>query len=344
MSNKYYAGLDLATKTSRVCVVDDSGKVIKEATLHMTENYLEEFFQKLPCERCIIEAAPLAEHIVKRLSTVSNCEFIIVDPRDAKKAVKRGKKTDKIDAQGLAQLCRTGWYVTVHRKSEAARLMRSHLTARAQLQKTVTAVKSSIRGIFRAHGIQIPAGQERDFYADVVKELAQHSALKAVIKPLIAVLESTEEQLLVSSKYLKKVAPKDETCELLMSHPGVGPFVSLAYAATIDDPKRFNTGEKVAAYLGLTPSIYQSGDTEYRGRITKDGDANLRWLLVEAAHVILYRCKKDYPIRKWGLMLAEKKGYAKAKVAVARKLAVTLHKMWLTNTEYNFIEAKEIAA
>ena len=135
--------------------------------------------------------------------------------------------------------------------------------------------------------------------------------------------------------YLNKEVKADETTRLLMSIPGVGPATAAVFVATIDDPNRFESGEKVTSYFGLTPSVYQSGETEYRGRITKTGDKMLRWLLVEAAHILLTRSSSNCGLKLWGLKIQGAKGVEKARVAVARRLASIMWKLWKERQSFN---------
>ena len=159
-------------------------------------------------------------------------------------------------------------------------------------------------------------------------------SVQQAIAELLSAWEDLHRRQVRMYARLGKLVQIDERIALLASYPGIGPATASAYVATIDDPRRFSSGSKVGAYLGLVPSIYQSGDTEYRGRITKTGDKLLRWLLVEAASVLLTHTKDDSPLKLWGLELKEKKGYGKACVAVARKLAGLLHYAWIHNEPY----------
>jgi len=179
-------------------------------------------------------------------------------------------------------------------------------------------------------------GEEKDFAGKVeealkgLPELAQRG-----VKELLKAWTPLHEQQRRLYKELNKTAKNDAVTQLLMTAPAIGPATASAYVATIDDPKRFESGEKVAAYIGLTPSIYQSGETEYRGRITKTGDKMLRWLLVEAAHILLSRSSSDCALKRWGLKLQQSKGVGKARVAVARRLACILWKMWKEQETFN---------
>jgi transposase len=286
---------------------------------------------------CVVEASPLAEWCCQEVEKLGH-KISIVCARKAKVALgsQSKKKTDRRDARALSELCRSGWYEAVHRKSAEAREMRSFMTARKQLVECSTAVASSIRGILRAHGVKLEGGTDEKSFSEKVcramKELPELA--QAGIKELLRSFELLHMQQRSMYRKLQRQTREDEVTKRLQTIPGVGPATAAAYVATIDDPNRFSDGEKVAAYLGLTPSVYQSGETEYRGRITKMGDKLLRWLLVEAAHVLLSRSGMPCELRTWGLKLQETKGVGKARVAVARRLCGLMWKIWKDGTTF----------
>lgn len=335
-----YVGIDVGKETSTICVVDERGGIDQEVELRTEEKEFQRFFSEVESSRVVVEACPLAEWVHRVVKSEGHM-IDIVDSRDGKKAQSRKKKTDKVDARGLAQLSRTGWYTRVHCKSEEAREFRSLLTARKQLIKTERALKASIRGLLLSSGVKLPSGQGRNFQEDVREALKRLSpVVRRGIRPLLKLAIEASGAAEKNYKELKRLSRKDETAQLLQSVPGIGPATSTAFMATIDDPRRFSSGDKVASYLGLVPEVHQSGATEYHGRITKQGDMLLRWLLVECAHVLLTRTKEPHPLKEWGLMLAEKKGTAKAKVAVARKLACLLYQVWSTGIPYDITLAR----
>ena len=331
-----YCGIDLGTESTSVCVVTACGEVVKEKTVATNGAEIRKALKGFGKLHCVVEAAPLAEWLCVEVEKGRH-SIDILDPRQAKAVTAGKKKTDKLDARKLAQLCRTGWYVRVHRKSGRAREMRSYLTARQQIVKMKVAATSTILGLFRAHGINVKRCEGAMFVMRVQAALKTAAPMLAeAIVPLLALWRQAREYEREMYKELgKKVKKEGNEFKLLMSVPSVGPATAAAFVATIDNPKRFPSSENVASYLGLTPSVYQSGKTEYRGRITKLGDKLLRWHLVEAAHNLLSRSRSVCRLRQWGLQLVEKKGYAKAKVAVARKLACLLYHLWLTGEEFN---------
>lgn len=330
-----YIGIDVGKNSSAVCVVDEQGKLVCEREFLTESESFKAFFAKYPDSRSVVEACPLAEWVHRTLKSEGYL-IDIVGSRESKKVQTSKKKTDKLDARALAQLARTGWYERVHCKSEDARAFRSLLTARKQLLKTEQALCASIRGLLLANGVKLGVGKGHNFAAEVRASLKGLSMLiKQAIRPMLKIALEASEQLKKNYKLLKRYASKDKTAQLLQTIPSIGPATATAFMSTIDDPRRFSSADKVAGYLGLVPEVHQSGATEYHGRITKQGDGLLRWLLVECAHVLLYRSKGAHPLKEWGLMLAEKKGMAKAKVAVARKLACLLHAVWVSGVPYD---------
>ena len=285
--------------------------------------------------RCLLEAGPLAEWVSEMLEGLGH-EAVVIDARKAKGVIRTKKKTDRLDARNLARMGRTGWYTVVHRKSVEARATRTFLQARQGLVQTALAQGSRIRGLLRAHGIKLGEVKESQF-ASQVRQLACEKSpqLWEMLEPLVevrrAALRASEQ---MRRRMIRQAAAEGSVARRLMTVPGVGPITATAYVATIDDPKRFRSSEQVAAYLGLVPSVAQSGELEVHGHITKEGDGMLRSYLVEAAHVLLTRKRGTCRLKKWGLKLARKKGHGKARVAVARKIAVLLHRLWITGETY----------
>lgn len=330
----YYCGIDLASKASAICVMGEGQNVVEERECPTDEDGFRQALKAYCGLRCVIEASPLSEWIADILESLGH-EVIVIDPRKAKAVLTSKKKTDKLDARNLARMALTGWYTAVHRKSADARLLRSHLKARKGLVDTQRQQSNRIRGLLRAHGIVLGRVSNGSFERRVLECTERRCAgLLPAIRPLLESWSSLRRSVAELTKQIKQLARQDRVCTLLMTAPGVGPLVSSAYIATIDDPGRFARSDQVAAYLGLVPSVSQSGEIEYRGRITKEGDALMRWLLVEAAHVLMTRSRQDCALKRWGKRIERRKGAAKAKVAVARKLAMILHRMWLSNTPF----------
>jgi transposase len=328
-------GIDVATKSSAVCILDRRGRVVLEEAISTDEVGLARVLAGRPRMRCVLEAGPLAEWFSSILEQLGH-EAVVIDARRARGVIRTKKKTDRLDARNLARMGKTGWFTAVHRKSVEARATRTFLQARQGLVQTALAQGSRIRGLLRAHGIKLGEVKESR-YASEVKRLASEKSrdLWEMLQPLVEVrrqaLKASEQ---MRRRMVRQAAVEDSVARRLMTVPGVGPITATAYVATIDDPKRFQSSDQVAAYLGLVPSVAQSGELEVHGHITKEGDGMLRSYLVEAAHVLLTRKRGTCRLKQWGLKLAKKKGHGKARVAVARKIAVLLHHLWITGETY----------
>lgn len=322
-----YCGIDLASISSDICIVNQQGKVLRRRAIDTEASDLGKALEGFGALKVIIEASPLAEMVAGIVEALGHIP-IIIDARAAKNLMNAMKKTDRRDAQTLAEIGRCGWYVAVHRKSAAAREMRSILQARQALMKSNKALASSIRGLLRSHGIRLGEVSKGCFATQVKKVAGQEvPGLLPALSGMLDAWTVTRERAEQLKKTMVQQCRRDEISAYLESTPGIGPLISTAYRATIDDPHRFKRGEEVGDYLGLAPRVYQSGEVEYRGRITRQGDVLLRSLLVEGAHVLLTR-GKDCALKRWGLSIVKRKGGAKAKVAVARKLAVLLWHLW----------------
>ena len=329
-----HCGIDLALKSSSVCITDRDGKVLVEAVVATGVEGLGSVLGGRRRLCCLLEASPLAEWVAELVEGLGH-EAVVIDTRKAAGVIRTKKKTDKLDARNLAKMSRTGWYTAVHRKSAEARRLRTFLQARHGLVETAQAHGARIRGLLRAHGMRLGHVAQSQ-YGATVKRLTLEKApqLWPVLEALIKVREVAMEAAARMKSELAAASLEDPLRSRLMKVSGVGPITVTAYVATIDDPRRFRRGDQVAAYLGLVPSVNQSGELDRHGHITRDGDSLLRSYLFEAAHVLLTRARGSSAIQRWGRRLARKKGYGKAKVAVARKLAVLLHHLWLTGENY----------
>jgi transposase len=328
-------GIDVAMKSSSVCILDVRGTVLLEAAVSTDEAGLASVLNGRRRMRCVLEAGPLAEWMAKLIEGMGH-EVVVIDARKAKGVIRTKKKTDRLDARNLARMGKTGWYTAVHRKSVKARATRTFLQARQGLVQTALAQGSRIRGLLRAHGIKLGEVKESQFASEVKRLACEKSRdLWEMLEPLVEVrrqaLRASEQ---MRRRMVRQASVEGSVARRLMTVPGVGPITATAYVATIDDPKRFRSSDQVAAYLGLVPSVAQSGELDVHGHITKEGDGMLRSYLVEAAHVLLTRKRGSCRLKKWGLKLAKKKGHGKARVAVARKIAVLLHHLWITGETY----------
>lgn len=335
---KYFAGLDVSLEETSICVVDEAGAIIKEARAGSEPGALATALRRLDIEleRIGLEACSLTAWLHDGLRA-AGLPAICIETRHANATMKTmPNKTDRNDARALAQIMRTGWYRQVHVKSRNCRLWRSLLVARRTLLNEMRTIENVVRAILREAGIKLGT-PGRAAFADRVRELA---GADAVVMPLIAPLLTVLATMLVEFARLTKqvldVVRDEPVCRHLMSVPGVGPITALAFRSTIDRPDRFAKSRDVGAHLGLTPRRYQSGETDIQGKVSRCGDELARTALYEAANTLLVRSKKWSALRAWGMSIAKRRGMARARVAVARKLAVILHRMWADGTEFRF--------
>jgi transposase len=249
-------------------------------------------------------------------------------------------KSDRNDARGIAQLMRLGWFRPVHCKSIGAQETRAVLTARKLVQSKLRDVENSLRGILRGFGLKVGKTTELGFAGRIRELVAGHPHLGMIADALLAVHAVLRDEFKAFEKRVHKMARSDTRAQLLMSTPAVGPIVSLTYASAIDDPARFTSSKRVGAHFGLTPKRHQSGETDYTGRISKIGDSSVRTALYEAAHIMLTKPVKGCSaLKRWAMRIARRAGMSKAKVALARKLAVIMHRMLVDGKPFNAVVA-----
>jgi transposase len=254
--------------------------------------------------------------------------------RDAFKAMP--VKSDRNDARGIAQLMRLGWFRPVHCKSIAAQEVRAILTARKLVQTKLLDVENSLRGILRGFGLKVGKTTDRSFAGRIQELVKGHPNLEVIGEALLSVRAVLLGEFKAFEKRVRALLLLDAKARLLMSTPAVGPIVALTYASAIDDPARFKSSKQVGPHFGLTPRRYQSGETDRSGRISKIGDAAVREALYQAAHVMLTKpIKGCTELKSWAMRIARRAGMRKAKVALARKLAVILHRMLADNAPFN---------
>jgi transposase len=341
MTMDYYAGIDVSLEASSVCVVDGSGKIIKETKVLSEPEALITWFKSLPFSlaRIGLEAGPLSQWLYAGLKQ-AGFAVELLETRHVRDAFRSMPvKTDRNDARGIAQLMRLGWFKPVHCKSASAQETRALLTARKLVKGKLVDVEMSLRGMLRGFGLKVGRTTKAGFAARIRELTEHHPALKAIAKGLLAVHEVLLKELNGFEKQVRKQAKGDARTRLLMTAPGVGPIVGLTYVAAIDDPARFSSSKTVGAHFGMTPRKYQSGEIDITGRISKIGDKGVRTALFEAAHVILTTPVKGGALKSWAAKLARRAGLQKAKVALARKLAVILHRMLADGVPFDAAKA-----
>ena len=251
-------------------------------------------------------------------------------------------KTDRKDARGIAQLLRMGWYRPVHRKSPDAQEVRALLVGRKLLQAKLRDVELSIRGILRGFGLKVGEVSKGQFAARVKELVAGHEMLETVIGAMLQARDGLQIEFMRLHRRMLAIVRGDAVCRRLMTAPGVGALVAVTFKTAVDDPERFRTAKAVGAHFGLTPKRYQSGETDVSGGISKVGDAMVRTALYEAANAMLTRTVRISALKRWALEVARRRGMKRAKVALARKLAGVLHRMWANGTDFRW--GKEVAA
>lgn len=342
-----YAGIDVSLEASHLCIVDGQGKVLKEARVASEPDALIAWFASYgaPIVRIGLEAGPLSQWLYAGMKA-AGLAVELLETRHVRDAFKSMPvKTDRKDARGIAQLMRLGWFRPVHCKSLPSQEARALLSARKLLQTKRIDVEMSIRGILRGFGLKVGSTTSRTFETRVRELVAQHETLRLISDALLKARAVLEAEFKAIDKRIFALARQDDRTKLLMTTPGVGAVISMTFAAAIDDPSRFKSSRTVGAHFGLTQKKYQSGETDITGRISKCGDEEVRTALYEAANVILTRPVKPSLLKDWAMGVARRAGMKKAKIALARKLAVILHRMLADGTAFNAAKsARPVAA
>ena len=334
----HYAGIDVSLEYSSVCVVNASGKIVREGKVLSEPDALIDWFGSLGLElsRVGLEAGPLSQWLYAAM-TQAGLVVELLETRHVRDAFKAMPvKSDRNDARGIAQLMRLGWFRPVHCKSMSAQETRAVLTSRKLVQSKLQDVENHLRGILRGFGLKVGKTTNLSFGRRILELVANHASLVTIAKALLAVHAVLLREFKAFEKQVRSMARQDAKARLLMSTPAVGPIVALTYASAIDDPGRFKSSKLVGAHFGLTPKKYQSGQTDYTGRISKIGDASVRTALYEAAHIMLTKPLKGCSqLKSWAMRIARRAGMSKAKVALARRLAVIMHRMLADGTAFN---------
>jgi len=340
----YFAGLDVSVKETSVCIVDDAGKIVREARvasepealLQVLTNAIYRF------KRVGLEAGPLSQWLYSVLAE-AGLPVICVETRHMRAMLKAQiNKTDRNDARGLAQMMRVGLYRPVHVKTLRSQKLRMLLTHRKLLQSKAIAIENDLRATLRNFGLKVGTiGPVK--YELRIRELVENLPdLAVLVEPLLLVRRVIREQLGILHRRLLAIVRDDDVCRRLMTIPGVGPVVALTYRVTVDVPARFRNSKALGAVFGLTPSKYQSGENDRTGAISRCGDEMMRMMLYEAAQSMLVRSTKWSWLKAWAMKVARHRGMKKAIVALARRLAVIMHRVWVDGTEFRW--TREAAA
>jgi transposase len=342
---EHYVGLDVSLKQTSICVVNQMGSVVREGVVDSDPESIARFVRsKAPgALRIGLETGPTTTWLWTELKRLG-LPVICIDARHAKAVLKMQiNKSDRNDAAGIARIMQTGWFKEVRVKDIGNHLIKALLVSRALLIKIKRDLENQIRGLLKNLGLVIGRAKINVFARRAEELIQDRPELVAVIGPLLKARKAIEQQTDDLDRRILKLARYDAQVRRFMTVPGIGPITALCFKATIDDPTRFKRSRSVGAYVGLTTRRHASGEIDWTGRISKCGDAMLRSYLFEAAGVLLTRVPKWSTLKAWGMRLAKRNGLRKAKVAVARKLSVILHRMWIDGTEFNWSK-KEIAA
>jgi len=340
----HFAGLDVSVKETSICIVNDTGKIVREVKVPSEPEALLQVLMNpaYHFKRIGLEAGPLSQWLFSALAE-AGLPVICVETRHMRAVLMAQiNKTDRNDARGIAQMMRAGLYRPVHVKALRSQKLRMLLTNRKLLQAKAIAVENDLRATLRNFGLKVGMVGTAKFDARI-KELVENLPdLAMLVEPLLIVRRVLREQIDILHRRLLAVVRNDDVCRRLMTIPGVGPVVALTYRVTVDVPARFKNSKAVGAVFGLTPTRYQSGESDRTGRISRCGDEMMRVMLYEAAQSMLVVSTKWSWLKAWAMKIAKNRGMKKAIVALARRLAVIMHRIWVDGTEFRW--TKEVVA
>jgi transposase len=336
-----HCGIDVHVASSEICVLDEGGGVSERAKIPTTQASLGRWFGGRERMRICIEAGGMSPWVSRVLGGLGH-EVIVGNPQRIRLIAEARLKFDGIDAEVLARLVRSDIDLVrpTWQRSEETQRLRAVLRARRVLVTSRTACLNATRGVLRSFGFRVPKGTAERM-ARIVADVPE--ALAGVVAPLIATALELDERIGQLDEEVKALGEARSEVALLQSVPGVGPVVALSYALCIENPDRFRKSRDVAGFLGLRPTVRASGERSRHGGITHQGDTEMRMLLVQAAHCLL-RTRADSDLKRWGEQLEHRIGKQKAVVAVARKLAVVMHRMWVNGESFRSTHEVDKAA
>jgi len=335
----YYAGLDVSLRSTNICVIDDQGEVVTECKTDAEVADIVAFLDALDIKigQVGLEAGTLTQYLTYGLQ-FAGFDVVCMEARQVKAALSAMRnKTDKHDARGIAQLLRSGWYSRVHIKSMESHRVRALLASRKAVLTKCIDLENEIRGIFKVFGLKLPPRLGHGAFDPKVRPLIEaDETLSLSLLPMLDARLVLYRNFRELDNRTRHLAHDDPVCQRLMTAPGVGFITALTFKAGVDDPARFKHSRTVAAHFGLTPRRFQSGELDLEGHISRCGDAGVRSTLYTAANAMLTRSSQWSPIKAWGMKLAKTRGHRRAVIAVARKLAVILHRMWIDDTQFRW--------
>jgi transposase len=342
---EYFAGLDVSLEETSICLVDSEERIVVEKRVTSQPAAIAEALSSagFTLKRVGLEAGPLSPWLHAGLCA-AGFAVICIETRQVKAALKAMRnKTDRNDARGIAQIMRTGWFRMVHVKGTESHELRFLLTNRKTLQRKALDIENEIRGTLKAFGLKVGKVSRRRFEARVLEVAADRAALRSMVTPMLRARAALIEEFNRLHRMVLNAVRDDPLCRRFMSIPGVGALAALAFKTGVDVPQRFAKSKSVGAHFGLTPRRFSSGEIDYTGRISKCGDAMVRSALYEAANALLTRCTQWSALKAWAVRVAKRAGGKPARVAVARKLAVIMHRMWLDGTTFDWGEHAKAA-
>lgn len=342
-----FAGLDVSVKETSVCVVNDAGTVLCERKIESEPEAIATLLGSIGGDfvRVGIEAGPLSQWLVGALVEVG-LPMVCVETRQMKALLKAQQinKSDPNDARGIAQMMRVGPFKPVHVKTLVAQEQRMLLTSRKLIQRKLMDIECDLRGTLRNFGLKVGPISPTAYEGRIRDLVDKLPALAAIVEPLLSVRRVMREQLAVLHKMVLDTVRDDPVCRRLMTVPGVGPLVALTYRASVDQSHRFVHSKDVGAHVGLTPRRHQSGEIDYNGGVSKSGDTMLRAVLYEAAQSMLCHSQKWSWLKAWAVRVAQRRGMRRATVALARRIAVILHRMWVDGTDFRWSNDPVVAS
>lgn len=339
-----HVGLDVSLEETSVCVVDGDGKRVREAKVATDPEAVTAILADYSgVKRIGVEASSIGIWLARELK---DCELpvIVVETRHMHSSLAAMRnKTDRNDAMGIAQMMRLGWFRMVHVKGIANQRLRTLLSNRKLLKRKLIDLQNHIRGALRAYGLRVGPITSSKFEGRV-RELMENEeyVFQAMIDHMLTARAATLEAFDKLHRLVLNFVANDPVCRRLMTVPGVGPITALSFKAAIDDPHRFRRSRNVGAHFGLTPRRHQSGTIDWNGHVSKMGDVSMRGALCEAAAALLMRVKRYSALKAWGMRIAKRTSLMCAIVAVARKLAVILHRVWIDGGEFEWKSGAKI--
>jgi transposase len=335
----HYVALDVSLRSVAICIIDAEGTIQRETSVASDVEDIVHVLNRFAGEIASVglEAGVLTQHLTYGLQA-AGYDVVCMEARQVHAALSAMRnKTDKNDARGIAQILRSGWYSRVHVKSLESHYVRALLSSRRAVLKKCVDLENEVRGLLKIFGFKLPPRVGHVQFDGVIRErIIQEAELQQALIPLLDARGALYTTYLELDRRVKRRALNDDVCQLLMTVPGVGPITALTYKAAVDDPRRFKRSRTVAAHFGLTPRRFQSGEVDNLGHISKAGDVEVRCALYIAANVLMTRSVGFSTLKAWGMRLMKTKGRRVAVIAVARKLAVILHRMWIDGEQFHW--------